>query len=451
MEIISLAILLIGCTLSIIFFLVFFQYTSKKQVTDKLDRLFTLAVVIFILPTVILSPFQFQDLALGNVPLTKLVARLIFYGVILVLFRTWFRGFLRNSIELFKEPFLALFLVLTLSSFAWSSIPGTTFRGGLAALIVAMLAAHIAKRHSWEELNYFIRWSLTITAILSLLAVILLPSLGRLELLYWRGIFIGSKAMPIAMSLNILLWYWYILCHSKHRWVSFAIISLSVALLSMGRAVSSIFILFALLCLLTAGRSIRLYKPRQAPLIILFFLIVGILGSFILTENAATIIVASGRDTNLTGRAEIWPQVLRHIAQRPWTGYGYAGFWQFWRGPDNPAADIFLPGYVPGHAHNGFLEILLQLGIPGLVLYLGAYLKAITSAFAHAMNSKLSEATLPLIVLLFLAFTNNTETERQGLIGPNFYWFYFVLIHIRLNIEARRSFKKSKLMENFST
>ncbi len=434
-----------------IFFVVVFHYTSKKKVTDKLDKLFTLAVVIFILPTVILSPFQFQDLAIGDIPLTKLVVRLAFYSVILIFFRAWFRGFLRNSVELFKEPFLALLLVLALLSFGWSDTPGLTFRGSLAALIVAMLAAHIAKRYSWEELNYFIRWSLTITAILSLFAVVLLPSIGRLELSYWRGIFVGSKAMPIEMSLNILLWYWYILCHSKHRLISLGIIFLSVVLLSMGRAISSVFILLALLCLLTALRSIRLYKHRQAPLIILFFLIVGILGGSIITENAASIIVASGRNTNLTGRAEIWPQVLGYIAQRPWTGYGYAGFWQFWRGSDNPAASIFLPGYVPGHAHNGFLEILLQLGIPGLVFYLGAYLRAITSAFTHSMNSKLSEATLPLIVLLFLALTNNTETERQGLIGANFYWFYFVLMHIRLNIEARRSFKRNRLIENFST
>lgn len=448
MEIALFSIPLIECILFIVFFIIIFYYTSQKKIAIKLDKPFTLVLFIFILPTIILSPFQLQDLALGNVPLTKLIARLLFYSVILILFKAWFRGFLQSAIELFKEPFLAFLILLEILSFIWSDSPGLTLRASLAGLAVAMLAAHVAKRYSWEEISYFVRWNLAITGVLSLLAVIFLPSTGRLELLYWRGVFVGSKALPIVMSLNILLWYWYIICRPKRPWMPLGITLLSVALLSMGRAISSVFILLALLCLLTALRLVKQYKFRQAPLIVLFFLIIGISGYLLITENASAIILASGRDTNLTGRAEIWPQVLRYVAQRPWIGYGYAGFWQFWKGPSNPAASIFLSGYVPGHAHNGFLEILLQLGIPGLLLYVSAWLRALTLALTHAMRAELNEASLPLIVLLFLAFTNFTETERLGLIGPNFYWFYFVLIHIRLNLESRRSLKNSETMQN---
>jgi O-antigen ligase len=63
-------------------------------------------------------------------------------------------------------------------------------------------------------------------------------------------------------------------------------------------------------------------------------------------------------------RLGIWPRVVKHIEQNPWTGYGFG------RG--------LLRGALPGetkdelawHAHNLFLDVTLQLGIPGLVLLL---------------------------------------------------------------------------------
>jgi O-antigen ligase len=63
-------------------------------------------------------------------------------------------------------------------------------------------------------------------------------------------------------------------------------------------------------------------------------------------------------------RLAIWPKVAEHIEQKPWTGYGFG------RG--------LLRGSLPGeakddlawHAHNLFLDVALQLGIPGVVLLL---------------------------------------------------------------------------------
>jgi O-antigen ligase len=63
-------------------------------------------------------------------------------------------------------------------------------------------------------------------------------------------------------------------------------------------------------------------------------------------------------------RLAMWPKVVAHIEEKPWTGYGFG------RG----LLRASLPGEskedVAWHAHNLFLDVALQVGIPGLVLLL---------------------------------------------------------------------------------
>jgi len=77
-----------------------------------------------------------------------------------------------------------------------------------------------------------------------------------------------------------------------------------------------------------------------------------------ITTTGATLL---NRRTDLTGRAtEIWPFVLQEAAKHPILGGGYGGVW-------NLGGDLstFL-GLE--QAHNGYLDVYLQLGIVGCVL-----------------------------------------------------------------------------------
>jgi O-antigen ligase len=63
------------------------------------------------------------------------------------------------------------------------------------------------------------------------------------------------------------------------------------------------------------------------------------------------------------GRLSLWQEALRYIAGQPWLGYGFG------RGSVRPALEgAFTVGQM--HAHNLFLEVSLQTGIIGLVLFL---------------------------------------------------------------------------------
>ena len=66
-------------------------------------------------------------------------------------------------------------------------------------------------------------------------------------------------------------------------------------------------------------------------------------------------------------RLALWPEVLEHIGERPFGGYGFG------RGVlRGPLQEKFgeIDKYL-WHAHNLFLEALIQTGIPGLLLLVG--------------------------------------------------------------------------------
>jgi O-antigen ligase len=63
-------------------------------------------------------------------------------------------------------------------------------------------------------------------------------------------------------------------------------------------------------------------------------------------------------------RLKLWPEVLEHIKERPLTGYGFG------RGLLREPLRAELKHPHLWHAHNLFLEAVLQVGIPGLVFLL---------------------------------------------------------------------------------
>ena len=77
------------------------------------------------------------------------------------------------------------------------------------------------------------------------------------------------------------------------------------------------------------------------------------------------VLKALGKDPSLTGRTDIWTALMREVAERPWTGFGYQAFW----GRDSiPAEWIRAETQWPvPSAHNGWIDLLIQLGWPGAI------------------------------------------------------------------------------------
>jgi O-antigen ligase len=161
-----------------------------------------------------------------------------------------------------------------------------------------------------------------------------------------------------------------------------------------------------------ADSRIRLLLAITAPIIL--FLI----------ASAATLLFPTlmrflGRDATLSGRTAIWAQVVHFIAQRPVLGYGYDASW---RGMIGPSFQIDAAvHFIVEHAHNGFLEICLELGFTGLAIFLFSWLRAARQLWPSWRSGDIPRIAFPLAILVLIALYDideNTLLIYNGLFWP---------------------------------
>jgi exopolysaccharide production protein ExoQ len=153
-----------------------------------------------------------------------------------------------------------------------------------------------------------------------------------------------------------------------------------------------------------------------------FFLIATVLIAAISNELfpvKSEILEASGRDASLTGRTGIWQTVLSEPIN-PLLGTGYTSFWL---GERLQRIWDFYPRTPLLQAHNGYLEVYLNLGLVGLVLLGGVLWTALRNARRRLLaadyttgnlNDSLFQTFGIAYILAYLLY-NITEATFQGL------------------------------------
>jgi exopolysaccharide production protein ExoQ len=94
-------------------------------------------------------------------------------------------------------------------------------------------------------------------------------------------------------------------------------------------------------------------------------LVLGGLAQFVYNAGGA-VVESAGRDLTLTGRTELWATLLP-MASNPLLGTGFQSFWLGDR--LRKISSIF--EFRPNQAHNGYIEIYLNLGLIGVLLFCG--------------------------------------------------------------------------------
>jgi hypothetical protein len=156
-------------------------------------------------------------------------------------------------------------------------------------------------------------------------------------------------------------------------------------------------------CGIVAAAHSRLFKHRPRRLAVLvpiglcLYLVLEV--SFGINE---LIVQAVGRDPTLTDRTEIW-QLLLSMRTNPIVGTGYESFWLGAR-----LQRVWLAFKGVNEAHNGYLEIYLNLGAVGLFLLL-CFLVAKYRRISQTVESESSFASFALALWTILLFYNVTE------------------------------------------
>jgi exopolysaccharide production protein ExoQ len=193
------------------------------------------------------------------------------------------------------------------------------------------------------------------------------------------------------------------------------------ALVLLSRSSTSLVLVVAVLPLLLLSEAMRRRRSFAVALVPLAMVVLGGVEMWAL-ENQGTILGWLSRDTTLSGRTALWTVLLEDVGRRTWLGYGYSAFWVGWGGE---SADVWRAvGWDPAHAHNGFLDIVLQLGAFGLLTFLAGFALAVVQAVRTLHRTDSGAAIWPLAYLAFLLLFNLTESSLLG--HDNLFWALYV-------------------------
>ena len=331
-----------------------------------------------------------------------------------------------------EYPTIYLIVGFTLLSVSWSDMPFVSFKRWTREIIAVAIAFVIGtESNPWQAVQCIFRRSIYILIPFSYVLIHYYPVYGRMYTRWsgetmWVGAAGGQKnglAVLCLFAIFFLIW------SLVRRWrgcdeaiasyqnlVEIFLLMLSIWLFLgpehtlTNSATSTValgfgLIMFAGLHFLKTLRAARVWIIIVV-LIIVFGTIMPFTGASSLTGVSATF----GRDETLTGRTEIWAYLVPYATQKLFLGYGFGGFWT-----------EAIREKTSSHAHNGYLDLILNTGLFGHILF-SMFLLSLTRRFQKILVYDFDFGAFSLCLLLMAVVHNITEssmTSFSGLFGAS--------------------------------
>ena len=273
-----------------------------------------------------------------------------------------------------NAPIVCFFLYCALSVF-WSEFPEVAFKRwirGVGDFVMILIILTEAK--PWTAIRRVLAWTSFVLLPLSVVLIRYYPDLGRQysrdwELMY-TGVTTQKNELGVICAILGLASVWRLLwdyrnavgrIRLRRMLVHGFLAGTAVCLLWIANSVtaSSCFVMGTLVMLF-----LSLPKIRSSSFVVQTVVGLTVLIPFaILFLNMSGDTIASlGRNSTLTGRTQVWERALELITH-PICGSGYESFWL---GQRLATMSEVQPGI--NQAHNGYLEIFLNLGWCGIAL-----------------------------------------------------------------------------------
>jgi exopolysaccharide production protein ExoQ len=290
--------------------------------------------------------------------------------IVVSIFLFWI-GYRRSkSIGLGGTLLLAVVTFLIFSTL-WSVDLEASLRRSFEYLFFALAVIGIANSLGGNEYMQVMRWTVFLSAIASLVLLVISPANVLMEDGAMRGVFTHKNVLGQFMAAGVLASLHGIRVRGGHRRSCAAMIIVFVGLAFAARSTTALMTIFVFCA---AEMSIALSRRNGAGGGLMVSIIsMPVLATFILSPDV--FLGFLGKDATLTGRTDLWEFVKICISQRPLLGWGFNAFWL----PTNPAAVEISTnlGWAVPEAHNGLLELLLEVGGVGTSLFAIVFIRNI--------------------------------------------------------------------------
>ncbi|GAA1226918.1 O-antigen ligase family protein [Rhodoglobus aureus] len=362
----------------------------------------------------------------------------------------------RWSIGGLPYPFVA-FMALATVSLAWSQYPAASALGLLTTWLTVLGALALAMSFTWQELLNGLARVLRILIAVSLVFELVVATIVRgpilpwttqpevavpgydtiPKMLYWsrnelfetfddgriQGIVGNANHLGFLALLGVIAFSIQWATGSISRRWSITWIALATLTLFFTRS-ATVTVALAAVALTAVGllviRNRRTERARRWSAV--GFVALAGAGIAIGFALRGTIFGLLGKSSDLTGRADIWQTVIGLAEQRPAFGWGWISFWMPWAEPFKGL--VIRNGVVQVQAHDTWLDLWLQLGIVGVVVFGALVASALLRAWLAAVDrprtvpgatdSYSALTLLPILVMVALIVQSIPESRLLG-------------------------------------
>ena len=285
---------------------------------------------------------------------------------------------------------------LFLISVLWSIDPSLTLSQGTGYFFVVLGAIGLVETSDSDELMDLIALICGLAAVASVVQFFIAP-----DPIQFRGIFSQKNGLGQAMAVGVLTGLHGAQIKGGRRFRNICILALCTIVAFMSKSATSIVAIAVFFWLNILG---RIYLRGGSFRILSIWLAICCVPIVIFVMYSDLISELFGKDMTLTGRTILWPYVIDNISKKPLLGWGFYSFWSPQRIPllckslKRSERNNWVTDFV-ANAHNGLLELLLEIGFLGTSVFIFLWLRNFIMA-VKCMNGPAGQIGLSSVLLL---------------------------------------------------
>lgn len=354
--------------------------------------------------------------------------------------------YFRQILAMWKSHLLfSALVILAALSIAWSQEPMLTLVATIHLTVTVCFAFYLGTVLSAERQKQSVIMLGWIAILLSIVLALWFPSVGidhKEGVAAWQGISVQKNSCAIIMV--------YLLS-------PVLFMSTQGGLLRMGNllyGVGCIFVILmtqsrtgwidtgALIGFWVAWKITTAFASKDRAFIIIVTAVIGVAIVSLAVLYLPMLLKGMGKDPTMSGRTTLWGLVIAVAMKHPLLGFGYNAFWNSGQ-PDEQSIVLFL-GWTPRHAHDGFLELWLELGAAGLGTLFWTIVRAFHDA-ADWMQSQDRDTVGWYLAIVVITIVSNID--ERSIMYPNFLeWVLYIMACVCL-MNGARQIKRSTTME----
>jgi exopolysaccharide production protein ExoQ len=340
-------------------------------------------------------------------PLLRSIYMFIYVLTFCLLILRW-----RKTLRLLsKHPWIIVILTFVMLSTLWSAVPDISIRKGIALVGSTAFGIYLGTHFETQDQLKILAWTFGISILASFFLVFLMPKYGisvGATSGNWRGVYLHKSALGERMVISFFTFYF--LSKIKIKKASILKIAAVASLILVFFSKSATSLLCAISLYLVAKVLMRLsLRTKTGILFIVTALFLLLFTSSVLAVNLEAFLAANNKNITLTGRTPLWADLWDFVLSNLWLGHGYGAF--FSAAHSETQLLWNLHPWKPPHAHNGYLAVILDLGLIGFFAFVIGYFRNIGNCLYRYLLLKDVRLLWVFIFLIYTAVFNFTEVS----------------------------------------